>query len=269
MDYALYYWPHIPGRGELVRLAFEDAGVPYTDVARAPGGMREMQRFLAGERAGMLPFAPPFLQAGPLVLAQTAAILQYLAPRLRLVPRDDASRLAAHQLQLTIADLVAEVHNVHHPIAVSAYYEEQLSEARRYAERFRAERIPGFLAYFEKALARAGGEHLVGRHSYVDLSIAQCLAGLDYAFPNAMARQKVPGLRALADRVWRRPKIAAYLASPRRLPFNEDGIFRHYEALDAPAKGARKRGRASAHRRPRGNPSPSPSARARTQRRVG
>jgi glutathione S-transferase len=233
--YRLFYWPGIQGRGEFVRLALEDAGAPYDDVARGRGGTAAMMQFLDGKRPGMLPYAPPFLVVGKRVIAQTAAILQFLAPRLGLVPSDEASRLAAHQLQLTIADVVAEAHDTHHPIAVSRYYEDQRREARRAAGFFVAERIPAYLGWLERVLARNGGPFLVGRrHSYVDLSAFQLLAGLGYAFPRGMGRQarKLPRLGALRARVAARPRIAAYLASPRRLPFSEEGVFRHYADLD-------------------------------------
>jgi glutathione S-transferase len=237
--YELYYWPTIQGRGEFVRLALEDAGAVYVDVARQPGGMRAMMRFLDGKEPGPLPFGPPFLKSGKLVIAQTANILAWLGPRLSLVPRDEASRLAAHQLQLTIADLVAEVHHTHHPIATSLYYEDQRREARRRAPLFLRERVPNFLGYFEEVLdrnRRGRGKHLVGaRTSYVDLSLFQIVQGLRYAFPLSMARieRKYPLVVAVNDRVALRPRIVRYLASERRIPFNEDDIFRHYPELDA------------------------------------
>lgn len=240
MRYQLHYWPGIQGRGEFVRLALEDAGAKYQDVARAPRGMAAMMRFLDGKQPGALPLAPPFLRAGKLVIAQTAAILQWLAPRLSLIPRDEASRLYAHQLQLTISDLVAEAHDTHHPISVNAYYEDQRREARKRAAAFRRDRIPKFLGYLERVLARnreGKGAFLVGRrHSYVDLSAFQVMSGLAYAFPRAMnaLAPSLPRLCALRDRVAARPRVAAYLASDRRVPFNEDGIFRHYAELDEP-----------------------------------
>jgi glutathione S-transferase len=236
--YHLYYWPTIQGRGEFVRLAFEDAGARYVDVARTPGGMKQMMQFLDGKRPGMLPFAPPFVRAGGQLIAQTANILAVIAPALGLIDGDEASRVAAHQLQLTVADLVAEAHDTHHPIAVGLYYKDQKKEARRRAAEFVAGRIPKFLGYFERVLTRnrAGkGQFLVGkRHSYVDLSAFQLLVGLEYAFPKAMKRQRrrIPRLLALRDRVAARPRLAAYLGSERRIPFNEDGIFRHYPELD-------------------------------------
>jgi glutathione S-transferase len=237
--YELWYWPGIQGRGEFVRLALEDAGAPYVDVARTPGGMPAMMRMLRGEGVkGPYPFAPPFLKDGPLVIAQTANILAYLGPRLKLVPRDEARRAAALQIQLTIADLVAEAHDTHHPIASSQYYEDQKEAAKKRSAVFVKERIPKFLGWLERILERNGTHHLLGRSaSYVDLSAFQILGGLQYAFPRAMARtgRRIPRLLALRDRVEKRGKLAAYLASDRRLPFNEEGIFRHYAELDVPA----------------------------------
>ena len=237
--YELYYWPTIQGRGEFVRLSLEDAGAHYVDVARLPesegGGVPALMKFLRGTADGLAPFAPPFLKSGELVIGQTANILAYLGPRLGLVPSDEPSRLRANQLQLTLADFVDEAHDVHHPVAVSLYYEDQKPEAKRRAASFVAERIPKYLGYFERVLERNGGEHLVGnRISYVDLSMFQLLAGLEYAFPRVMAAvgSRYPALVGLRGRVALRPRLAAYLSSPRRLPFNQHGLFRHYPELD-------------------------------------
>lgn len=238
MRYELYYWPEIQGRGEFVRLALEDAGADYVDVARLPKrGMAAMMRFLESSSVKHPPFAPPFLKAGKLVIAQTANILLYLGPRLRLVPKDEAGRLRAHQLQLTIADWVGEVHDTHHPISGGLYYEDQKREAKRRAADFRDNRLPKFLDYFEEILKRnpKGSRYLLGTAvSYVDLSMFQMIAGLRYAFPRRMAKLelKYPRIVALHDGVAARPRLAAYLSSPRRLPFNQDGIFRHYPELD-------------------------------------
>lgn len=233
MPYELFYWPGIPGRGEFVRLALEDAGARYVDVARARG-TAEMMRLMNGAGVkGPAPFGPPFLRSGALLISQTANILLYLAPRHDLVARSEAARLHAHQLQLTIADFLVEIHDSHHPIGSGLYYEDQKPEARRRSADFRAQRLPKFLRHFERTLERNGGKHTIGRaHSYVDLSLFQIMSGLDYAFPLAMKKQRVPRLRALRERVAERPRIAAYLESDRRLPFNQHGIFRHYPELD-------------------------------------
>ena len=235
MRYELYYWPGIQGRGEFVRLALEDAGAAYVDVARRPHGMGAMSKFLESRSVKRPPFAAPFLKAGKLVIAQTTNILFFLGPRLGLAPKDEAARLWTQQLQLTIADWVAEVHDAHHPIASSLYYEEQKREAKRRAENFRVERQPKFLGYFEQILERNGSRVLSGNAvSYVDLSLFQMIVGLRYAFPRAMAKQerKYRRVIALHDRITARPRLAAYLASERRLPFNQEGIFRRYAELD-------------------------------------
>jgi glutathione S-transferase len=240
--YELYYWPSIQGRGEFVRLVLEEGGASYVDVARLPesegGGWKAIERVLKGTGVGLLPFAPPILKVGDRLIAQTSNILLFLAPRLGLVPADEQSRLEANQIQLTIADFVAEVHDCHHPIAAGLYYEDQKPEARRRAESFIGERLPRFLDYFEKLLAanrRGRGEYLVGEGlTYVDLSMFQVQSGLAYAFPNAwkQASARIPLLRSLRDRVAERPRIAAYLTSDRRIAFNQNGIFRHYPELD-------------------------------------
>lgn len=227
MKYELFYWPEIQGRGEFVRLALEDAGARYVDVARDPA---YKTRALLSELDRAQVFAPPFLRAGKLVIGQTANILHYLGPRLGLAPQSEAARAKLHQEQLTIMDWVVEVHDTHHPIASSLYYEDQLQEAKRRAASFRKERLPKFLGYFE---ARASAAPRA-RISYVELSLFQMIAGLRYAFPRAMRRleRKHPRLVALHDRVGQRPRLAAYLASERRLPFNQAGIFRRYPELD-------------------------------------
>jgi glutathione S-transferase len=237
--YTLIYWAGIQGRGEFVRLLLEDAGAPYLDLARLPedqgGGNAAVMRALRATDA-FPALAPPILRAGELQLAQTANICRFLAARLALIPADEAARHHADQLMLTIADLVAEAHDTHHPIAVSLYYEDQREAAAQRARYFREQRLSKFLGYLERVLDRQGGRHLMGVHTYVDLALFQLLAGLDHAFPRAMAalRPQLPGLSALAERVRDRPGIAAYLASPRRLPFNEHGIFRRYPELDLP-----------------------------------
>jgi len=221
MSYELYYWAEIQGRGEFVRLAFEYSGTPYVDVARSPGGMKKM--FSMMKRGG--PFAPPFLKSGRLVIAQTPNILLYLGPRLGLAPESEARRLWLHPLQLTIADCLVEVHDCHHPIGAGLYYEDQKPESKRRAVNFRSERLPKFLRYFDQVLRHER------RFSYVNLSLFQMMEGLDYAFPRTMARQRVPALRRNQERV--RDRLGDYLASRRRIPFNRQGIFRHYPELDA------------------------------------
>jgi glutathione S-transferase len=235
MVYQLYYWPTIQGRGEFVRLALEAAGAEYVDVARGKGGMAAL--LAAMERGDHPSFAPPFLTAGELTIGQTANILLFLGARLGLAPRAEAGRLWTHQLALTIADLVDEVHASHHPIASSLYYEDQKKEAKRRAADFIANRMPKFFGYFEQLLSAPGRRagFLCGtRLSYADLSLFQAIAGLRYAFPQAMARLEpaYPALARLHARVACEPNIAAYLASARRIPFNEQGIFRHYPELD-------------------------------------
>ena len=237
MRYELYYWPTIQGRGEFVRLALEEAGADYIDVARRPGrrGVPAMTRLMDDKRSKRPPYAPPFIKAGKLVIAQTANILLYLGPRLGLAPRDEAGRLWAHQLQLTISDLVVEIHDTHHPVTTYLYYEEQRPAAKRRTADFWRYRVPKILGYFERVLARSDGPHVLGRRlCYVDLSLFQIIEGLRYAFPKRMQRfeKKVPRLVALHDRVAKRPRIAAYLASKRRIPFSQWGIYRYFKELD-------------------------------------
>jgi glutathione S-transferase len=235
MRYELYYWPGIQGRGEFVRLALEDASADYIDVARERGTASMMEIMDDGTTATP-PFAPPCLKAGKLVIGQTANILFYLGPRHGLAPGTDAGRLWLHQLQLTIADLVVEIHDTHHPLGPTLYYEDQRTPARKRTAEFWAERVPKYLGYFEGILRQRKQPYITGRRvTYVDLSLFQIVAGLRYAFPKHMDayQRHIPALVELHDRVAARPNIEAYLASERRIAFNEDGIFRHYKALDA------------------------------------
>jgi glutathione S-transferase len=233
MRYELYYWPSIQGRGEYVRLALEDAGADYDDVARSGRGMPAMMKMM--EAKDTPPFAPPFLKAGKRVIGQTANILLYLGSRHGLAPKPEAGRLWVHQLQLTITDFVLEVHDTHHPLGPSLYYEDQKAVAKKRTEEFWNERVPKYLGYFERLLKSHGGGYVTGRRlTYVDLSLFQIVEGLRYAFPRRMKayERSIPGLVDLHDRIAARPNIKTYLASPRRIAFNEDGIFRCYKALD-------------------------------------
>ena len=234
MRYQLYYWPHIQGRGEYVRLALEEAGAAYTDVARSGNGTSAMMKMMETAK-GTPPFAPPFLKAGNLVIGQTANILLYLGARHGLAPKAEAARLWVHQLQLTITDFVLEVHDTHHPLGPSLYYEEQKAPAKKRTAEFWQSRVPKYLDYFEALLAAGGGGYVTGRRlTYVDLSLFQIVEGLRYAFPKRMKafEKNIPALVELHDRVAARPNIKAYLSSERRIAFNEDGIFRRYKALD-------------------------------------
>ena len=241
MSYELHYWPTIPGRGEFVRLALEAAGAAYIDVARgaesAGQGVPAMLRYLSGSAQSQPPFAPPFLKDGDLLVGQTANILQYLGPLLKLVARSERARLWTQQIQLTIADMVGEAHDTHHPVASGLHYEDQMPEALRRAEAFCRDRLPKFLQWFETIVQRnpAGPRHLVGgKLSYADLSLFQLVEGLRYAFPLAAASAlaRTPGVLQLHGRVAALPRVAAYLRSERRMAFNEQGIFRRYPELD-------------------------------------
>src|ERR1700727_3141437 len=233
MRYELYYWPGIQGRGEYVRLALEEAGAGYVDVARGAHGTAAMMKMMGAKTTP--PFAPPFLKAGKVIIGQTANILLYLGARHGLAPKAEAGRLWVHQLQLTVADFVLEIHDTHHPLGPSLFYEDQRQPAKKRTDDFWSSRAPKYLGYFERLLESNGGHHLTGRRiTYVDLSLFQIVEGLRYAFPRRMKafERSIPGLVDLHDRVAARPHIKAYLASDRRIALNEDGIFRRYKALD-------------------------------------
>jgi glutathione S-transferase len=242
MTYELYYWPGIQGRGEYIRLALEYAGADYRDMALIPevkgGGVPALEKFLEGEDVRRPPFAPPFLKAGRQIIGQTANILYFLGGRLGLAPRDAPGRLWTNQLQLTIADFVSEIHDTHHPIGSGLYYKDQKPAAKRRSKDFLENRLPKFLGYFERVLERnpAGGPGMVGKRiTYADLSMAQVIAGVQYAFPSASrkALRAYPRVKTLHDKVFALPRIKRYVASKRRLAFNNDDIFRHYRELDA------------------------------------
>lgn len=241
MTYKLYYWPGTPGRGEFIRLTLEEAGVKYVDVAQDKDGedaaIRKLQRVLDDAKLAHPPFALPVLKAGSLLISQTANILMYLGARHRLAPAGEAGRLWTHQLQLTIADWVVEIHDTHHPLGATEYYEDQKVEARKRSKLFLKHRLPKYLGYFETVLKQnpSGDQFLVGsKLTYSDLSLFQVIEGLRYAFPKNLSRiqRKYPKVIALHARVLKRPRIAAYLASGRRIPHNEDGLFRNYPELD-------------------------------------
>ncbi|TXC72090.1 glutathione S-transferase [Sphingomonas ginsenosidivorax] len=234
MAYDLWYWPSIQGRGEFVRLALEAAEIPYVDRARDSGEEGLMADMEA--RSGRVPFAPPYLDTGGRVIAQVANILMYLGERHDLAPSGMADRLWLNQLQLTIADLVAEVHNVHHPVAMMDYYDDQKPEAARAAKQFREERLPKFLGHFEDAVEANPGDWLIDhRWTYCDTSLFQIVEGLRYMFPRRMKTLEpdYPNLTRIRDQVAEIPAVRAYLNSDRRIAFNTDGIFRHYPELDS------------------------------------
>lgn len=238
-EYDFYYWPGLPGRGEFVRLVLEEGGATYTEWGRLPaeegGGMAAIRAFLQGLRPGLVPLAPPFLQVGDLVLAQTANICMYLGRKLNLVPADDGAQAQALQLLLTVADFVTEVHDTHHPVSTTIAYEEQRDEAKKRTHMFLAHRLLKYMGYFDNTIQRHGGNFVLGDDlTCVDLSLFQMVAGMRYAFPRAFAHVEadIPRVIAVHDRVAERPNIAAYLGSERRTPFNTHGIFRYYPELD-------------------------------------
>ena len=240
MKYELYYWPGIQGRGEYVRLALEEGGAEYVDTALVPGekggGVPALERYLDGPDVARPPFAPPFLRAGRRIIGQTPNILLFLGTRLGLSPRDESGRLWVHQLQLTLADFIVEIHDTHHPVGGGLYYDDQKPEAKRRTKEFLANRLPKFLGYFETVIERNpdGRRWLAGPElTYADLSLAQVVAGLRYAFPDSTRKQlrSCPRVEKLHDAVFARPRIRRYVGSDRRLDFNNDDLFRRYRDL--------------------------------------
>jgi glutathione S-transferase len=241
MSYDLWYWPGIQGRGEFVRVFMEAAGISYRDRARqadAQALVEDMEAREDGE--GFAPYAPPYLVArdgeNEFTIAHVAHILTWLTENHDLGSGDLQTDLHLIQLQLTITDVVAEAHDTHHPLGGSLYYEDQKQAAATRAKGFREERIPKYFDHFETALAVNPGPFCrADRFGHVDTSLFQLVEGLRYAFPRRMAQieSDYPRIFACRDAVAELPGIAAYRQSERRIPFNEDGIFRHYPELDA------------------------------------
>jgi glutathione S-transferase len=156
MPYEFYYWPMIQGRGEVVRLALEEAGVHYIDVARSDKKQEDNRAailaILQDPDLERPPFAPPFLLDNGVMIAQAAAILQYLAPKINLIGNEETEKIFANQIQLTVTDFLMEVHDTHHPLASALYYEDQVEEAKKRSANFIELRIPKYMDYFEKIL---------------------------------------------------------------------------------------------------------------------
>ncbi len=236
--YRLYYWPMLPGRGEFIRLIFEDAGADYIDVGRLPedegGGISALRKKIDNPHRGFESFALPLLEYDDYLIAQLPNICLFLANEFNMIPGGN-HYFRANQLMLTICDIIDEIHNTHHPLSISMYYENQQEAAKKNALSFTTERLPKWLQYLEKTLIGNGEKHLAGTQiSYVDIALFQLIRGLDYAFPNHMQRYlpQIPKLIALKDRVGERPGICSYLSSERCIDFNNDGIFRAYPELD-------------------------------------
>ncbi len=191
--YELFYWPTLQGRGELVRLYLEDAGIPYVDVARQPatagGGVEAMLKLVREGLGRIVPYASPMVRVdGEYLVWQASNILQVIAEREGLLPADLVARSHLQGLQLTAADLIAEAHDTHHPISTTLTYEEQADSAVLAAQAFVDRRIPNYLWVFEETLLRSEGDYLLGAHChYADTSLFQTVTGLTYAFPRAMA----------------------------------------------------------------------------------
>jgi len=251
-SYILLYHPGIPGRGEYVRLAFEAAGVPYSDPANeSKTGQKEVYsccdpKSTGDEDGNPPPFAPPMLKVPgmgkdgkTLLISQTPNILLYLGPQLGLAGEDETDKFRVNQLALTGLDLSNEAHDTHHPVAVMQYYEDQKEESLRKATDFRENRIPKYFSYFERVLKgnekQGGGRYMVGDQlTYADTTFWQVLDGLHFAFPNELkAREKdypliftkfYPGIKEEKG-------LKEYMGSGRRLQFSM-GLFRKYPELD-------------------------------------
>ncbi|EJU05030.1 glutathione S-transferase C-terminal-like protein [Dacryopinax primogenitus] len=248
--YILHYWGGIPGRGEYVRLAFEYAGVSYTDSNDSAKLLKTLRSTSPSH------FAPPMLELpNGKILSQTPAILNYLAPKLGLAgekgnllknavedddEREEAEfeRSIVNQLVLTALDLCVEAHDSHHPIASSLYYEDQKQEALRRAEDFLKLRIPKYLAHFEETLRKnkVSHSHLVGKTTTTaDLVLFHVVDGLLYAFPRRMGALDKGGkykrVLKLHEKIMAEGGIKEYVESGRRRKFGV-GLFRHYPELD-------------------------------------
>lgn len=180
-SYELIYWPSIPGRGEFIRLALEEAGVEYTDkaVTSADEAVKDVQAQTTGTGDANNPptFAPPVLRHDDLYISQTPNILQYIATRHGLAP-EGAGLYHVNALALTILDgLSNEAHDTHHPVGVGLYYEDQKEESRRRAKDYVVNRLPKFFDYLQRVLQgkKSGdGPWLYGgKLTYADLVLFQ------------------------------------------------------------------------------------------------
>ncbi len=241
MGYELYYHASIQGRGEFVRLALEEGGASYTDIGRQlaeQGGGQQAVLAMMGDAGGdRPPFAPPILKDGDYLVSHTANILMYVGNHIGLAPADEQQRHWLHGLQLTITDFIKDVHDTHHPLSNALFYEEQKDEAAAANEKFHELRVPKYFGYFEIVIARnssASGWLVGDALSYGDTSIYHLVEGMNYAWPKrwASVAGNYPGMCQIRNRVAARPNIQSYLASERRIPFNTNGVFRHYPELD-------------------------------------
>lgn len=235
-SYTLYYWPSIPGRGEFVRLVLEALGAPYRDVAREESveeGSALVQKMRQQAPFARRHFAPPLLEGDGVVLSQTPVICSWLGERHGLIPDGEQARVEGRVWQATIADIVNEVHALHHPIATSLYFEDQREEARRATREFCEERLDTWLEHLEGGISEEGPFLFGATLSHVDCALFQLVRGLRYALPGPMQARhtNIPRLSALCEAVAAQDRIARYLESARCIPFNEDGIFRHYPEL--------------------------------------
>lgn len=186
VPYHLVYWPGLPGRGEHVRLALEEAGASYTDTAHIKDGINEVLAQIdsknIGDDTSPPPLAPPILKHGDLTINQTPNILLYLGPKLGLAPKpgddDEDGLFIVNELALTALDgLSNEPHDCHHPIASGLYYEDQKEESLRKSKDYVANRLPKFVGYFERVLkSKASGDGpwlYGGKLTYADLVLFQ------------------------------------------------------------------------------------------------
>ena len=197
-----------------------------------------MLALLHGEGTSHIPFAPPFLRDGGVIVSHAAAILLYPGRADRTRANRRRTGAYGRTRYRAITDIVAEVYNSHHPIDADKWFHEQKDAAIARAAVFRRDRMPKYsFGWFERLLAAnpAGVDHLVGGFvTYADLSLFQLVEGLRFAFPLASERTlaRLPRVTALHKAMAERPRLKAYLASERRVPFKETGIFRRYPELD-------------------------------------
>lgn len=220
--WKLYYWDMCPGRGEYVRIVFEEAGVQFLEDRD-----NILEKVIKGGMEGFPAFAPPVITRGDFKLSQTPVICEYLGKHFNLYPASDTDVWHARQINLTIHDFQADGRNVFHAKQFTASYFGQEAETQGHIDWFRKERLPRWLLYFEKLLqANDNGRSFVigDKLTYVDLGLLQVLRNAANQFSDEWIKMDIPLIKAFKQRMEARPNLAAYFKSDRCQPFEGNSM---------------------------------------------